>query len=63
MSYSRAPGRDVRRLEGDGGAGLVEYALLVALILVVAASAVRYFQEETTQSFSESASTIDGATG
>lgn len=42
----------------ERGASLVEYALLTALIAAVAISALRYFQDETTQSFSESASAI-----
>jgi Flp pilus assembly pilin Flp len=61
MTSSGALGRDGQRLRGDGGASLVEYALLVALILVVAVSAVRYFQANVTQSFSESSSSLDDA--
>lgn len=56
---SWAPGRGARRLGGDEGASLVEYALLVALIAVVCISAITYFQAETAKSLSESASAID----
>jgi Flp pilus assembly pilin Flp len=56
---SWAPGRGARRIGGDDGASLVEYALLVALIAVVCISALTYFQRETSQSLSESASAID----
>lgn len=59
---SWAPGGDARRLGGDAGASLVEYALLVSLIAVVCISALTYFQQETSQSLSKSASAIgDGA--
>jgi Flp pilus assembly pilin Flp len=51
----------VRRFEGDGGASLMEYALLVSLIAVVALTAVQYFQSETTQSLSQSSSAIVSA--
>lgn len=50
-----------RRFQGDDGAGLVEYALLVSLIVLVCASAVGYFQEETTNSFDSSASAVRDA--
>jgi Flp pilus assembly pilin Flp len=56
---SWAPGGGARRFGGDDGASLVEYALLVALIAVVCISALTYFQQETSQSLSESASAID----
>jgi Flp pilus assembly pilin Flp len=58
---SWAPGKGARRLGGDEGASLVEYALLVSLIAVVCISALTYFQQETSQSLSKSASAIGGA--
>jgi Flp pilus assembly pilin Flp len=54
-------GRGARRLQGDAGAGLVEYALLTALIAVVCITALRYFQVETTESLSRSSSAIVNA--
>lgn len=42
----------------ERGASLVEYALLVALIALVAAVAVGYFQDETTNTLSEASSAI-----
>ena len=56
---SWAPGRGARRFGGDEGASLVEYALLIALIAVVCISALTYFQAETSQTLSESASAIN----
>lgn len=56
-------GRDGRRCAGDGGASLVEYALLVALIALVCVTALRYFQQETTNSLSKSSSAITAAQG
>lgn len=54
------PAKGTRRFGGDQGASLVEYALLVSLIAVVCISALTYFQQETSQSLSRSASSIDG---
>lgn len=42
----------------DRGASLVEYALLVSLIALVCAGALKYFQEETASSLSRSSSSI-----
>jgi Flp pilus assembly pilin Flp len=58
---SWAPGRGARRFGGDEGASLVEYALLVSLIAVVCISAITYFQQETSNSLSRSASSIGNA--
>lgn len=44
----------------DRGASLVEYALLVALIAVVCIVAVIFFGDETSSSFSDTASVISG---
>ena len=49
-----------QRIRGDEGASLVEYALLLALIAVVCISALTYFQKETSQSLSKSASSLSG---
>jgi Flp pilus assembly pilin Flp len=46
---------------GDRGASLVEYALLVALIALVAASALGYFQDETASTLSDASSAIVNA--
>jgi Flp pilus assembly pilin Flp len=56
-------GRNERRCNGDGGASLVEYALLVALIALVCVAALNYFQRETTNSLSRSSSAIAAAQG
>ena len=53
--------QDARRFEGDRGASLVEYALLVALIAVACIAALTYFQGETSKSLSNTASAITGA--
>lgn len=44
----------------DGGASLVEYALLIALIALVALLSLRFFGDSRDNSLSRSASTIDG---
>ena len=45
----------------DRGTGLVEYALMVSLIMLVCIAAVTYFQEATTSSFSRSGEQIQVA--
>lgn len=50
-----------RRLRGDTGSSLVEYALLVSLIALVCASALMYFQNETRDTLSKSSSAISFA--
>jgi Flp pilus assembly pilin Flp len=52
-----------RRFQGEDGANLVEYALLVSLIVLVCASAVGYFQDETTETFVSSCQAIDESDG
>jgi pilus assembly protein Flp/PilA len=47
-----------RRLTQDAGASLVEYALLLALIAVVCITAVTFFGQATSDSFSTSSSSI-----
>jgi Flp pilus assembly pilin Flp len=51
------------RLEGDAGANLVEYALLVALIFLVALGAVQFFGVKATQKMSCASSSITNANG
>ena len=46
----------------ERGAALVEYALLVALIAVVAIGAVRYFSEKVGLSFRATATAVSGHT-
>jgi pilus assembly protein Flp/PilA len=46
------------RLTHDAGASLVEYALLLALIAVVCISAVTFFGQATSDSFSSSSSSL-----
>lgn len=45
-------------LAGDTGASLVEYALLISLIALVAVVAVRFFGSELSTSYSDIASTF-----
>ena len=49
------------RLRDEEGAGLVEYALLLALIAVVVFSAVSFFGAETGGGFGKSGSCIKAA--
>ncbi len=49
------------RCRGDSGAGLVEYALLLALIVVVCIGAVTFLGNNLNSSFSRSASQVDVA--
>ena len=44
----------------DDGASLVEYALLVALIALVALLSLRFFGDSRDNSLSRSASTLEG---
>ena len=46
------------RLAPDAGASLVEYALLLALIAVVCITAVTFFGQATSDSFSSSSSSM-----
>jgi Flp pilus assembly pilin Flp len=50
-----------RRLTGDDGSNLVEYALLISLIFLVALSAIQFFAGNATTKFSSAASSIDQA--
>ncbi|WP_426572641.1 hypothetical protein [Aquihabitans sp. McL0605] len=51
-----------RRRAGERGASLVEYALLVALIAVVAIAAVTFLGSNTSGGFLKGADAINGAT-
>jgi len=61
MSSITSTGRRPKRLTGDQGASLVEYALLISLILLVCLSAVTYFGNSTSKSLSKSASSLGTA--
>ena len=50
-----------RRFSGDTGANLVEYAMLVALIFVVALAAVQFFGKQATSKMNCSSSAITNA--
>lgn len=52
-----------KRFQGEEGASLVEYGLLVSLIVLVCAAALGYFQDETSSSLCDSASAIGDGTG
>jgi pilus assembly protein Flp/PilA len=51
--------KSVEQKNKEQGASMVEYALLVALIAVIAIVAVRTLGQSVSQTFSEIASTID----
>jgi len=51
------------RCSGDGGASLVEYALLLALIVVVCIGAVTFLGGNLSSSMSKSASSVTAAPG
>jgi len=52
-----------RRFHGEDGANLVEYAMLVTLIFLVALGAISYFADETTETFDSSSTAIRDADG
>jgi Flp pilus assembly pilin Flp len=52
-----------RRFAGDDGAGLVEYALLLALIVVVCLSAVTFLGTSLDGRISRAASQVEAAPG
>jgi Flp pilus assembly pilin Flp len=43
MRHPIAGGLEAKRFEGDSGANLVEYAMLLALIVITCLSAMAYF--------------------
>jgi Flp pilus assembly pilin Flp len=57
-SRTEAPREPVGRCRGDCGAGLVEYALLLALIVVVCIGAVTYLGGNLDQNYSRSTSSL-----
>lgn len=59
-SQSEAPREPVGRCSGDTGAGLVEYALLLALIVVVCIGAVTVLGGNLDQNVSRSTSSLFG---
>ncbi len=62
MSGDESTGRVTHeRLSGDAGSNLVEYAMLIALIFVVALSAVQLFGRNATSKMSCAASAINQA--
>ena len=48
MEGTEVPVREPRRLQGDTGANLVEYSMLLALIIVVCLSAITFFGRNAT---------------
>lgn len=64
MSSEVSTEREIpQRFIGDSGSNLVEYSLLVALIFVVALSAVQVFGKNATNKMSCASSAISTATG
>lgn len=53
--------RSVDKKNEEKGASLVEYAILVALIVIVAIAAIRTVGTEVSQSFSDIASSLNSA--
>jgi Flp pilus assembly pilin Flp len=49
----------IRRTGDDRGAGLVEYAMLMALIVIVCFAAVTFFGEQTSSKMSLNASCFE----
>lgn len=56
-----SPGASAGRCTGDEGAGLVEYALLLALIVVVCIGAVTFLGTNLNDNMSKSASKVTAA--
>ena len=61
MSSTFSSGPEPKRLSGDEGASVVEYALLVALIALVCIGAVTFLGKSTNTSLSKSASSVAAA--
>jgi Flp pilus assembly pilin Flp len=53
-------GPETRRLDGDAGSNLVEYAMLLALIVVTCLSAMAFFGQSATGKMSCVSSAITG---
>jgi pilus assembly protein Flp/PilA len=60
-STPEAPRETASRCTGDAGAGLVEYALLLALIVVVCIGAVTFLGNTVGSNMSSSASKIEAS--
>jgi Flp pilus assembly pilin Flp len=58
MSQSESGTPNASRCRSDEGASLLEYALLVALLVVVCITALNLFSTATSDKFDHSASTI-----
>ena len=59
-SRPEAPREPAGRCRGDSGAGLVEYALLLALIVVVCIGAVTYLGGNLDKNYSRNTSSLFG---
>jgi len=59
-SRPEAPREPAGRCRGDSGAGLVEYALLLALIVVVCIGAVTYLGGNLDSNLSKNTSSLFG---
>jgi Flp pilus assembly pilin Flp len=60
MEHEIECGPEAERFEGDRGSNLVEYAMLVALIVVVCLGALTYFGDSATGKMSCVSSAISG---
>jgi len=64
MGRDESIGREThQRLSGDTGANLVEYAMLMALIVVVCLSAIQAFGRNATNKMSCAASSVANQSG
>jgi len=64
MRSEDSVGREMhQRLSGDTGANLVEYAMLMALIVVVCLSAIQAFGKSATNKMSCASSAVTNAGG
>jgi Flp pilus assembly pilin Flp len=57
----QAPREPANRCRGDSGAGLVEYSLLLALIVVVCIGAVTFLGNSLDSKLSDSSSQVNSA--
>ena len=63
MSGTSVPDQGPQRLEGDAGANLVEYSMLIALIVVVCLSAVTFFGNSATSKMDCAANAVGSLIG
>jgi Flp pilus assembly pilin Flp len=56
-------GSTARRFEGDAGANLVEYSMLIALIVVVCLAAVTFFGNTATSKMNCASSAVTNQVG